>query len=112
MGTIKSTLTTGSRNRTRAQQKGLDIWFNRQVTKFEQTRFGWMAIYITIQSCLGSIAVAYILQNHASDLMLAICAMLTMAANAIFIAQAPGKWCLAIFYLCLIVNSALIFLNI
>lgn len=78
----------------RNHPKGIAIWFNGQVENFEKTRFGWMAIYITVQSCLGSAAAAYILENKASDFMLMACAGITMGCNAIFIAQAPPKWCL------------------
>lgn len=90
---------------------GVDGWFNRQVQKFENARFGWMTIYITMQSCLGSIACMYILQNKASDVMLASCAAITMACNAIFIAQGPGKWCLLSFYTSIIINSFFILIN-
>lgn len=91
---------------------GVDGWFNHQATKFEEARFGWMAIAITIQSCLGSIACMFILQNNASDIMLALCAAITMACNAMFIALAPGKWCLGSFYLSVFLNVIFILLNI
>lgn len=91
---------------------GVDGWFNRQVEKFEASRFGWMAIYITAQSCLGSIACMYILKNNASDIMLATCAAITMGANAVFIAQGSGKWCLLSFYISILLNLLFIFINI
>ncbi|MGZ3921367.1 MAG: hypothetical protein ACXVC7_13795, partial [Bacteroidia bacterium] len=80
--------------------------------KFEESRFGWMTAYMTIQSCLGAIAAAFILQSHASIIMLALCSMITMGCNAILIAQGPGKWCLFSFYLSIVVNTVLIFLTV
>ncbi len=92
--------------------KGVDGWFNDQVEKFEASRFGWMAIYITAQSCLGSVACMYILKNNASDIMLCICAAITMGCNAVFIAQGSGKLCLLSFYASIIINAVFILLNI
>lgn len=92
----------------KTEAPGIDTWFNRQALNFEKARFGWMALYIIIQSCLGSIACMYISQTEASDVMLITCAVVTMASNAVFIAQSPAKWCLASFYLSLVVNAAFI----
>lgn len=74
-------------------------WFNRQAVKFENSRFFWMAVYLTAQSCLGSIAGGFILQNHGSTLMLCICAAVTMGCNGVLIALGPPKLCLAAVYL-------------
>lgn len=87
-------------------------WFNTQANNFEKSRFGWMTIYITFQSCLGSAAAAFILQNNASVWMLGSCAALSMASNAAFIAQGDKKLCMAIFYLSIITNSIFIIINI
>lgn len=95
-----------------SNEKGVDTWFNEQAIKFEQTRFGWMAIYITIQSCFGSVACMLILQNNASDFMLASCAAVSMASNAVFIAQGSGKWCLGTFYFSVLLNAIFILVNI
>jgi hypothetical protein len=89
-----------------------NTWFNRQVEKFEAARFGWMAMFIVIQSCLGSVACMYILKNNASDIMLLTCAIITMASNAVFIAQGSGRLCLAFFYTSLILNTIFLLLNI
>lgn len=113
MDSVKNTTAkAASIDRTHSEQKGLDIWYNKIAEKFEQTRFGWMALLITIQSCLGSIACMFILQSNASDVQLISCAMITMACNAIFIAQGPAKWCLSSFVLSVVINTILIFLNI
>ncbi len=67
----------------------------------------------TPESCLGSIASMFILQHQAGDFALALCASVTMACNAIFIAQAPAKWCVGSFYLSMIVNTLFVlFFNI
>lgn len=100
------------KNTTSTQGHFLSAWFNRQADSFEASRFGWMAMYITIQSCLGSVACAFILKNHASIFMLASCAAISMASNAVFIAQGDKKWCIAVFYLSLLANSLFILLNL
>lgn len=110
--TKNTTATAGSLKKNRSEQKGLDNWLNKQAERFERTRLGWMAIYITIQSCIGSIAVMHLLRTNASDLPLALCAMVTMACNAIFIAQGPPKWCLASFYISIVINITLILIHI
>lgn len=92
--------------------RGVDTWFNEQAAKFEDARFFWMALFITAQSCLGSVACMFILKNHASDFMLATCAAVTMVCNSILIAQGPGKWCLASFYLSIVLNLVFILLNV
>lgn len=87
-------------------------WFSRQAAAFEASRYGWMAILMTAQSCLGSIACMFILYSGGSDFMLAACAALTMGSNAMFIALAPPKVCLMAFYLSVISNLAFILLNL
>lgn len=87
-------------------------WFNKQANQFEKARFGWMAILLTAQSCLGSIACGFILKNDANILWLCICAAITMGCNAMLIALAPPKVCLAVFYLSLVVNTVFILFNI
>ncbi|MDF2448088.1 MAG: hypothetical protein K0R26_592 [Bacteroidota bacterium] len=96
----------------KSSAKGIDTWFNEQAAKFEAARFFWMAIFIIAQSCLGSVACMFILKNHASDVLLASCAAITMLCNSILIAQGPGKWCIATFYLSIILNSIFIIVNI
>lgn len=91
---------------------GIDGWFEKQVLKFENARFFWMAVYLTAQSCLGSIAAGFILQNNANILVLCSCAAITMASNAVFIAQGSGKLCLLTFYSSIILNTIFIILNV
>lgn len=113
MSTTKQ-LQTVSRNTSHhvSSQKGIDTWFNEQAVKFENARFFWMAIYITAQSCLGSVACGFILQNNANVLMLCTCAAVTMASNAVFIALGSPKLCLTVVYLSFILNTIFILINI
>jgi len=87
-------------------------WFNKQAAVFEKGRFGMMAILITLQSCVGSIACMYILQNGASEVWLAVCAAITMGCNAIMIAQASARLCLAAVYASVLVNTLLVVFNV
>jgi hypothetical protein len=87
-------------------------WFTKQADLFENGRLGLMAILITLQSCVGSIACMYILQNGAGEVPLAVCAALTMGCNAILIAQANAKLCVAALYVSLIINALLIAWNV
>jgi hypothetical protein len=82
-------------------------WFDKQANQFEEVRLGFMAFFVVSQSCLGSIVAAYTIKVD-STVLLAICATVTGASNAAFIAQAPAKWCLALFYTSIIVDLVLI----
>jgi hypothetical protein len=87
------------------------ILFEKHALWFEESRFALMTLMITLQSCIGSIACMYILQNNSNDFVLVSCAMVTMASNAMFISQAPAKFCIAFFYLSILVNSVFILIN-
>jgi hypothetical protein len=112
MKTIKSFQNAQREAYKNQSQKGIDTWFNEKAIKFEESRFFWMAAYITVQSCLGSVACGFILQNHASTLMLCACAAITMGANAVLIALGPPKLCLTIVYLSILLNTIFILINI
>ena len=86
-------------------------WLSKRAFNFENARFFWMAVYITSQSMLGSVACMYILKNEGSDIMLATSAMITMGCNAILIAQGPSKWCVMSFYISMVLNALFIILN-
>lgn len=106
MSTVTS---TAARTHNRhAEATPANGWFNKQALQFEQFRFGMMTIYITAQSCLGSIACMYILQQGVSDVWLMLCAGVTMGANAAFIAQGPAKWCFIALYTSVLTNALLI----
>lgn len=82
-------------------------WFERQSQQFESSRFAAMTFFITLQSCVGSIAAAMSLEkNYVVPLML--CAAITMGANAVCIAQGPAKWCVASLYLSTATNTLII----
>lgn len=78
-------------------------WLEKQAVKFEEGRFAMMTILLTAQSCWGSVAAMRALQID-SVLLLSCTAAVTMASNSLFIAQSPGKWCLAGFYISVFVN--------
>jgi hypothetical protein len=83
-------------------------FFSRQAQTFESNRFVMMTLFMTIQSCLGSIATFYLLQNAQADVWFILTAAITMACNAVLIAQGSAKLCLAILYASLIFNTAMI----
>ena len=93
-------------------KRTLATLFDKHALWFEEARFPLMTLMMTLQSCIGSIACMYIFQNNASDIMFIICAVITMAANAMFISQAPAKICLVAFYISLIGNTAFILMNL
>lgn len=90
--------------------KNLSI-LDRQAINFEKARFFWLAVMLTSQSCLASIACAFILKNQTGVLELCICAALAMGCNSLFIAQASAKACIVAFYLSVVVNAAFIITN-
>ena len=85
-------------------------WFNKQATLFDTYRFGAMSMMMIFQSCLGSIA-AMLVVDLINVIPLVITAMITMASNAICIAQGPAKWCLSIFYASVVINLSIIIIT-
>ena len=79
---------------------------------FENARFGWMAILLTLQSCVGAVACMLISQDGSPVFSLALCAAITMGSNALFIALASPRLCLAGFYLSMAVNTVLILMHL
>lgn len=86
-------------------------WFNRMAVQYDKSRYGAMAIMMTAQSCLGSVACLYILRGDAGTAMLTTGVMATMMSNSLFIAQSPAKWTIAGFIASIVINTALIGLN-
>ncbi|MES2763278.1 MAG: hypothetical protein V4677_13785 [Bacteroidota bacterium] len=110
-------LNSGTRNFESKQQtitfkNPLQKWFEKQADSFEYARFGMMAIYMIVQSCIAAIAAMYILKNDAHILLLSVTAALAMASNSVFIAQGSAKLCLAVFYLSVVINVLFILFNI
>lgn len=101
-----------TKTETKIKGNFLTRWHRNQEIAFEESRFGRMVIFLTAQSCLGSVAAMFALQNHAGDWALITAAAVTMWSNSMFIAQASAKWCLLIFYMSLIVNTTLILMYV
>ncbi len=106
---MKTLAATTQTHEHRNERIGL---LQRQIALFEQYRFGLLPIMLTAQSCIGSIAAMYIVKNGMNVVELSTVAMLTMAANAVIIAQASPKLCLIAFYLVNTVNAAFIIYNL
>jgi hypothetical protein len=107
--TINSTQIFTANTIAKAQTESL---FSRQAKTYETYRFAFMTILITIQSCLGSIATQLLFQSGMPDIWFMLCAAVTMATNAVMIAQGSGKLCLALFYISIVLNSVLIAVSI
>lgn len=86
-------------------------WFNNQALKFEESRFGAMALMMTFQSCLGSAGAMFAMKQE-NYVLLSFCAVVTMASNAAFISLAPPKWCLTVFYSSIIINTLVIIISL
>lgn len=89
----------------------LNTLLDKRAARLENARFGILAMYNAIQSCVGSIAVMKVLQNEAGMLWLAITTAMTMASNSVFIAQGTVKVCLILFYTSVLLNSLIIIFN-
>ena len=100
--------TMTAKTKTMNNENFIVRWFNGQVEEFETSRFGRMVIFLTLQSCVGSVACMLGIQAGAGDWALIVGAGITMWSNAMFIAQTSAKWTLIIFYISLIINTALI----
>lgn len=87
------------------------IWLEDQVMKFEKSRFGWMAVMIAFQSCLGSVA-AGLAYNSGAIIALGICTVFTMTNNALLLAQCPASWCVRAFYIGVVANILAILMSI
>lgn len=78
--------------------------------RLEFNRFGLSTALITIQSCVGSIAVGFLFRyGFGADSFLIFCvAATTMAANVTIISVSPMKWILKSAALSLIVSMVVI----
>ncbi|PKR81118.1 hypothetical protein CW751_05920 [Brumimicrobium salinarum] len=79
-------------------------WLTKQEANFEKNRFGAMTAMLTFQSCLGSVAAMLSMQNDLWALV-SVIAVITMASNAMFIAQADAKTCIITFYISVALNA-------
>lgn len=83
-------------------------WLHKQEVAFDETRYGHMVLFLTFQSCLGSIASMYNLQNVDSMFLLIVSASITMWSNSMFIVQAKAKWSLLVFYASIVLNTIIL----
>jgi hypothetical protein len=86
-------------------------WYQKQIIQFEKSRYGAMAMMIGFQSCWGSIA-AGLSYDNPSMINLSICATASMMNNAILIAQGPAKYCVGIFSIATVANTAVILIEL
>ena len=100
--------TMTAKTKSMNNQNFIARWFNGQVEEFETSHFGRMVVFLTLQSCVGSIACMLGIQAGAGDWALILGAAITMWSNAMFIAQTGTKLTLGVFYASLIINTALI----
>jgi hypothetical protein len=86
-------------------------WIAKQEETFDRNRFGAMTILLTSQSALGGVTAALSIQNNLWFLV-SLGATVSMASLAFFIAQTNAKSCLIMFYISMIVNTVLLFVNL
>lgn len=109
--TIKTNKTTVLANSTGAHASNSSSAYDRWIEKLNFSYFSIIAMTITIGSILGGFAAMTILQNDAPIWELGIAMALSMANNVVGIGQAPIKWVVNLFFLCVGVNSLLIIIN-
>lgn len=93
---------------TPAAATGYDRW----IEKLKFSYFSIIAMTITIGSILGGVAAMFVLQNNAPIWELGVCMAVSMANNVACLAQAPTKWVVNLFLLCVGVNALLILINV
>ncbi len=103
--------TTISRNKTINVNANLN-WYKKLIKKAEFSYFGLIAMTITIGSILGGISAMYIFQNDAPIWQLGIVMSVSMANNVAAIAQAPAKWIVNLFTLCVLLNLLMTVINL
>lgn len=86
----------------------INAFFEKQ----EFNRYGIMAMTLTAGSCLGSVAVLFIFKNGGPTWQIAICAGVSMMANAAAIGLTSMKTVLWTFIVSVVVNLLLILANL
>ena len=81
--------------------------------KLEFNRFGFMCVSITFQSCLGGVAVCFLLQLEQVFALtfLTLITSVTMLSNSVAIAQLPIKWVVKMFFSAVIITSIILILT-
>ncbi len=79
-----------------------------KIGNIEFNRYGITSAILILQSCIGSIAIFFVMQlpDALNIIPLIFVAVTTMGANAISIAQAPMKWVINSFAVSIIVSIA------
>ncbi|GGH44140.1 membrane protein [Mangrovimonas yunxiaonensis] len=90
--------------------------YNKLYTDFRQNYTMNIALTIILQSCIGSIAAMYILMNSTQEsfqiVQLSLCVIVSMLYNATIFAQLKTKTVFNALILSLVVNVALIIVNV
>lgn len=90
--------------------------YNKMYADFSQNFTMNIALTIILQSCIGSIAAMYILMNSTTEsfqiVQLSLCVIVSMLYNATIFAQLKTKTVFNCLILSLVVNVALIVVNV
>lgn len=95
-----------------AKQANSNGWYAKLIEKAEFSYFGLISMTISIGSILGGIAAMFVFQNDAPTWQLGVAMMVSMANNVAAIGQAPTKWVVNIFALCVVLNLLIIAINL
>ncbi len=110
---MSTTYTAQTSNRTTVvKQANSTGWYAKLIEKAQFSYFGIIAMTITIGSILGGIAAMFVFQNDAPTWQLGVAMMVSMANNVAAIGQAPTKWVVNIFALCVVLNLLIIAVNL
>lgn len=108
-----TTLTrTQARFNNSTQTISLASRYNTFIKKLESNYFGIIAMAILISSCLGGVTTMQVFAHHAPLWQFIVGLGFTMANLVACIAQAPIKWVFNLFIASLLVNTALLLLNL
>ena len=86
--------------------------YDRLIKNLEFSHFSVIAMALLIGSCMGGITTMKIFQNHAPDWQFILSLGFAMANFVACIAQAPTKWVVNLFLACMLVNGALLAINV
>jgi len=84
---------------------------NKAIEDLEFSRYGVMAFTITFGSCWGSVAIYFMSQANAPFWQLGLCGGISMFSNAMAIGLAPMRVLVWSFIAGVVVNAALMMLN-
>ena len=88
--------------------------YTKLLKEFETGFLGFAPIAMMVQTCLGSIAVMYLLKDNSSTTIieLALCIITAMAFNAAVIGQLNKKWTFNLLLLSALVNTLIFVINV